>query len=335
MNLFRFHARYIGLLLLFISYGAWAAEDSSRTFLRPLGEIAQGQQQHLSWVLLLMAIAVVPVFIATPWIYLRYRYGKGSAYKPDWSFNKYLEYALWGVPALIVLALSFHLWTSTHEDDPYRALSGDEDPLCVQVIGLNWQWLFLYPQYQTASLNHLIIPTDRDIALRLTSDTVMQSFRISALAGQIYAMPGMQTQLHFSAFRNGSAWGENTQFNGDGFASQRFLVDAVAADTFETWQQNSKTTKPALSENAYAEMGRHHLAVTDDKVNVSLYSAYPVNLFERVIQRYHSGEALADEAQPGSASYTPDSASLPIMADTKHVDQCSHKQTNNKEQDGE
>lgn len=333
MNVFHIRSKCHWLLLFFSTFTATATEDSSRTFLRPLGEIAQGQQEHLSWVILLMAIAVLPVFIATPWIYFRYRYTKRSSYQPEWSYNRYLEYALWGVPVLIVMALSFHLWKSTHSDDPYQAIPGNEAPLCVQVIGLNWQWLFLYPQYHTASLNQLIIPTNRPVSLKLTSDTVMQSFRISALAGQIYTMPGMQTQLHFSAFRPGSAWGENTQFNGDGFAKQHFLVNAVSAATFEAWQQSA--TEASLTEKAYAVLGQPKLAFVDNSLNVAHYSGYPQNLFERVMQRYHTDKALADIAQPGSASYVPEAATLPSLKRITHLDNCSTKHTTTKEHPGE
>ncbi len=207
---------------------------ASDSFMDPQGPIAAVQRTHMLRATALIMIAVIPVLVLVPLIALRYRRRKNSsaAYRPDWDFSARLEFMMWGVPVVIVALLSFYLWKATHRLDPYAAPFGQEPALRVQVVGLDWKWLFIYPDLGIASVGELGIPVKQQVAMTLTTDTVMQSFMIPALAGQIYAMPGMTTQLHLVADTPETMQGENTQYNGRGFTKQKFATRAMQPDDF-------------------------------------------------------------------------------------------------------
>ena len=145
-----------------------------------------------------------------------------SAYRPQWSFSWPLEGLIWIPPTLIVVSLAVLVWRDTHALDPYRPLPSDLPPTEVQAVALDWKWLFIYPDKQIAAADELVFPADRPVHLKLTSGTVMQSLLFPQLAGQIFAMAGMTTQLNIAADRPGTYRGENTQFNGEGFQRQKF-----------------------------------------------------------------------------------------------------------------
>ncbi len=191
------------------------------SFLEPAGPVASAQRAHLAVVVLVTMIAVLPVVVLVPVILWRYRYSNSKArYAPEWGRSGKLELVLWGVPFLIIAVLSVMLWRSTVKLDPYEPLGSAAETLRVEVIGLDWKWLFLYPDLGIATVNELAFPAGRPVALNLTTDTVMQSFMVPALAGQIYAMPGMITDLNLQADAEGVMLGANSQYNGEGFADQ-------------------------------------------------------------------------------------------------------------------
>ncbi|WP_416306289.1 hypothetical protein [Neptunicella sp. SCSIO 80796] len=302
--------------LCLISLTTLPAYAATHSFLQPLGPIAHEQLFHLYWVVGLCLIAVLPVIIATPWILWRYRYLNPKAtYTPHWTYNRKLEIVLWGGPSAIVLALSVLLWNATTKLDPYKPLDTAKTPLCVDVIGLNWKWVFIYPQYNRATVDTLIIPTNTPVSLRLTSDTVMQSFRISALAGQIYAMPGMQTRLHFIANQAGEAIGENTQFSGKDFARQQFSLSSVSDDDWQKWlsgKQISSMTAESyhqLAQSGLAEEFSPALAKTG--LQAPVFSLQDPALFDRVVKRYHQGKPVRGTEQPGAKQFDAKHATLP------------------------
>nr|WP_245398799.1 cytochrome ubiquinol oxidase subunit II [Oceaniglobus trochenteri] len=286
------------------------AQDS---FLAPLGPVAEAQRSHLIRVTLITMIAIVPVLIATPLILWRFHRVHGSGayrpekrlYRPDWEFSGPLEVAMWGVPFAIIAVLGWWLWHESDRLDPYRALG--PEPLEVQAIGLDWKWLFLYPDLGIATLNELVIPVDRPVRVALTTDTVMQSFRISALAGQIYAMPGMRTELNFIAARPGTARGENTQYSGAGFAEQHFAVTALSDGAWQDWAQ--VPADRVLDRATYARLGQaatpaQTLALLGLEGQESArFGLGRRDLFDRVIARYHQGGPVAATAQPGAPAY--------------------------------
>lgn len=285
------------------------------TFLEPLGPIAEDQRDHLIRVLAWTSVAILPVFLLTPIILIRYRRKGRASYRPKWEFNPVLETFIWGVPVTIVVVLAVQLWTATHRIDPYSPLPGT--PVCVQAVGLDWKWLFIYPQEEIAVIGEMAVPVGQPVAVELTTDTVMQSFRISALAGQIYAMPGMRTALHFEASAQGETRGENTQYNGDGFPQQRFPVKALPEGQWQQWVANVRATGLELTDEVYAKIGvQGDLAATRTALGITadgpIYlSITDPNLFGRVIARYHTGAALDPAHQPGSDTYDPERAMLP------------------------
>ncbi len=218
---------------------------------------------------------------------------------------------MWGLPVLIVAILSFYLWKSTHRLDPYSTSFGEGPALQVQVVGLDWKWLFIYPELGIASVGELGIPTKQQVAMTLTTDTVMQSFMIPALAGQIYAMPGMTTQLHLVADEAGTMQGENTQYNGRGFTKQKFQTLAMTGADFETWVENVRANAIELDDATYRKLA---MRSDRDEVQAALGTAqmpdnalyFKLNdgdLFHSILHRYHSGEPLPLTEQPGTPEF--------------------------------
>jgi cytochrome o ubiquinol oxidase subunit 2 len=292
--------RPIFLLFMFIATPALA--DGMLT---PLGPIAADQRAHLIRVTVLTMIAVLPVLVGVPLILWRYRRGRRAKYSPDFDYSAPLEAAMWGVPALIVATLGYWLWQSTLSLDPYKPLG--KDPLRVEVIGLDWKWLFLYPDEGVASIGTLAIPAGRPVSLSLTTDTVMQSFMVPSLAGQIYAMPGMVTHLNFLASRPGTATGANTQFNGAGFSTQTVTVDALTENAWQAWIDNARAG-PELTASSYTKLAargtqadvQKALGIGDGPLRLRLDDR---TLFNEVVQRYHDGKALPAARQPGAPAY--------------------------------
>jgi cytochrome o ubiquinol oxidase subunit 2 len=224
-------------------------------FLNAAGPVAGGER-HL---FLIMAVVLVfvagPVLILTPLFAWHYRLSNTkNAFRPDWNFSWPLEGFIWIPPALIVVGLAALVWTDTHSFDPYAPIKGAGPPIEVQAVALDWKWLFIYPDQHLATVNELDIPAGRPIHLRLTSGTVMQSLLLPQLAGQIYAMAGMSTQLNFAADRPGVYVGENTQYNGAGFQAERFAVKALAPEDYRLWVARVQQSAKPFDDAAYRQL---------------------------------------------------------------------------------
>lgn len=222
--------------------GCSARENLS--FLDPQGPIANAERWHFWLVVLVLVIFVaVPVFVLTPWLAWRYRYGATkSRYDPKWKDNRVLEVMTWGGLVVIVVVLGYLIWGNTHMLDPYKPLAPTQPVLRVQAIGYDWKWLFVYPDLHIATIGVLPVRTDEPVAMQLTSATVMQSLLIPALVGQIYAMGGMVTQLHFEATRAGRSLGENTMYDGAGFHQEKFTTVAMTPAQFRAWVRQVQAT---------------------------------------------------------------------------------------------
>jgi cytochrome o ubiquinol oxidase subunit 2 len=299
----------MSVMAIFMLAGCSEVNDS---FLDPKGPIAAAQKAHLISVTLYTMLAAAPVFILVPLILWRYRYkNKQARYTPNWGFSGLLDCVMWGVPFAIIVALSIQLWHSSKTLDPYKPIESSLTPLEVQVVGLDWKWLFIYPEYGIASVGELAFPADRPVAMVLTSDTVMQSFMISALAGQIYTMPGMQTRLHIKADQPGIFEGENTQFNGEGFPAQKFNAVALSTEDFDSWVTTVRSQGVALSEPVYSFLGNRSttqevyaaLGSPAMPANVTYFKSVAPGLYAGIVARYHTGEAISPTDQPGGALY--------------------------------
>lgn len=277
----------VGLLAAAVAGAAWPGSAFAGSFLEPAGPIASAQLSHFGVISALMLIVIVPMFVALPLVLWRYRRGGKGTYRPDWEFNWGLELLIWGIPVALVVALGTALWRQTILGDPYRALG--PDPLVVEVVALDWKFLFLYPEQGVATLDLLALPEDRPVTLRLTSGTVMQSFIIPRLAGQIYAMAGMQTQLNLLADEAGDFTGRNTQYNGLGFATQSFTTRVMSPDDFEAWVEATKAQATALDAAGYTTLLEP--STVDAPV---LYGRFTPGLFDQVIASFAPGMGKGD-----------------------------------------
>ena len=277
--------RAVRLLPLLLLAGC-AREDFPILF--PSGPVAALERDLLLVALALMMIVVVPVYLMT-WLFVRrYRMRPSSrpddpGYWPNWDYSWRIDAAVWGVPALIVAVMAGLVLYYTNRLDPYRA-EGPEgaDPLRVQVVAQDWKWLFLYPDHGIASLNELAFPADRPLALDMTSDTVMTSFAIPALGGQIYVMAGMETELHLVADGPGTFRGRNTQYSGEGFAHMHFEARAMTDEAFEAWLRKARMA-PALDLAAYDALRAPSVDAPPRR-----WGALAPDLFETIIARYRA-----------------------------------------------
>jgi cytochrome o ubiquinol oxidase subunit 2 len=255
--------------------------------LDPKGPVALMERDLLFTAFGLMLIVVIPVFVMTAGFVWHYRASnKNAVYTPDWGYSIWMDALVWLVPAALVLAIGSMVWSSTHQLDPYRPLASDQPPLEVQVVAQDWKWLFLYPEQKVAVVNELVFPSERPLRLRITSDTVMNSFLIPALGGQIFAMAGMETQLNLLADAPGQFRGRNMQYSGDGFADQHFQAIAATRDDFAAWVAKVRGAPAKLDAAAYEE-----LAKPSERHPVTYYATFEPDLFERIIASFAPRDA--------------------------------------------
>ena len=225
--------------------------------LHPEGPVGNREVSLLVITTLLMLIVVLPVFGLTFWFAWRYRAGRHSAtatasdYTPEWSASGKLELLVWSVPFAIVLALNIANWRSTTALDPYKPLAGSSPALVIDVVSLNWKWLFIYPAQGIASINEVAIPAGAQVDFRITSDAAMNSFFIPQLGTQIYAMSGMITQLHLLAKNPGRYSGYSTNFSGPGFAEMHFTTIATSTAGFAAWVARARAAPGVLDDAGY------------------------------------------------------------------------------------
>lgn len=247
--------------------------------MNPAGPIAASQSHLYVIVGIVLVFVAGPVLLLTPLIAWHYRLSnKNSAFRPNWNFSWTLEGFIWIPPIGIVIGLGFVLWHYTHTLDPYRPIASNLPALKVQAVGLDWKWLFIYPDQRIAAVNQLFIPVGRPVHISLTSGTVMQALLIPQLAGQIYAMAGMTTQLNLAASRPGVYRGENTQFNGTGFQNEKFNVIALSPSDYDRWVEHARASAHPLDAAAYAELFRK-----SSPPQPIVFSSVPQRLFQNIL----------------------------------------------------
>ena len=257
--------------------------------LDPQGPIAAQELLLLINSTAIMLVVVVPVILATfafAWWYRSSndRAGRGL----DESYEGRLEFVLWSIPTLIVILLGGVIWIGSHQLDPRSPIAANVDPLRVDVVALDWKWLFIYPDQGVATVNQLVVPAGTPVRFRLTSATVMNSFFIPQLGSQIYTMGGMTTHLNLLADRPGEYPGFSANFSGDGFAEMRFIAKAVPAGDFKSWVTQVRGGGSALDDARYAEVAKPSKAVPP-----TTYRSVEPNLFERIIDQTISGSKKA------------------------------------------
>ena len=256
----------------------------------PSGDIATQQRDLIIISTLLMLLIIVPVIVLTLVFAWRYRQSNTTAkYDPEWSHSTKLELMIWGAPLLIVIALGALTWISTHTLDPYRPLQRLDDersipagtqPLVVEVVALDWKWLFIYPEQGIAVVNELVAPVDRPIIFKITASNVMNSFFIPALAGQIYAMPGMETKLHAVVNQPGEFEGFSANYSGAGFSDMHFKFHGMPMADFDNWVKTVKAGGGTLGRDRYLQLER-----PSEREPVSRYATVAADLYDAILNR--------------------------------------------------
>jgi cytochrome o ubiquinol oxidase subunit II len=262
--------------------------------LEPAGKIAADEKSLIITSTLLMLIVVIPVIVLTLYFAWKYRASNTEAtYMPNWSYSHRIEAVVWGIPIAIILVLGTITWKTTHELDPYRPLESSVKPITIDVVALDWKWLFIYPEQHIATVNEIQFPAGTPVNFRITSDTVMNVFFIPQLGSQIYAMAGMQTQVNLVADAPGVYDGLSTNFSGAGFPDMKFTATATSAADFDAWVAKVKASGNKLGLDNYGE-----LAKPSSKDPVKYFGNVEPVLFTAVLDKYmdkSSGLKLADK----------------------------------------
>lgn len=281
-------ARLLGLMLLGLV--ALQLSGCDMVLFNPKGQVGLEQRNLIILATLLMLIVVVPVMIMTLLFSVHYRdSNKKARYTPDWSHSPAIEAVVWGVPLLIIIVLGVVTWRSTHALDPYRPLVADRPAIKVQVIATDWKWLFVYPALGIASVNELAMPVDTPVDFRVTSDGAITSFFIPALGGQIYAMAGMQTQLHLVANHQGTYTGIAANYNGPGFSDMHFKALALDQAGFDAWVTKVRGSQHQLDQARYAQLAKPSVAHP-----VEHYAKVDDGLFQSLIDKYRGIDRSRD-----------------------------------------
>jgi cytochrome o ubiquinol oxidase subunit II len=274
---------YLVLLALgFALLAGWYLRHTSIPVLEPRGPIAQKERQLIIIALLLSLIVVIPVFSLLGIFAWKYRESNTKAkYSPNLDHSRIAETIWWLIPSALILAIAVITWNSSHQLDPFKPLNSSTQPITIQVVALDWKWLFIYPQQNIATVNLVQFPSQTPVDFEITADAPMNSFWIPQLSGQIYAMPGMSTQLHLMANTDGSFHGSSANISGQGFAGMAFIAKASSPDDFKRWVSSVKRSPSHLSQDAYAK-----LAAPSQSNPVAYYASSAAGLYDNVIIKY-------------------------------------------------
>lgn len=276
--------------------------------LEPDGPIALGERSVIIVTVLLSSIVVIPVFVLLFWFAWNYRATNPETMKhhrPEWDHsNPYFEFAWWLVPSAIIAVLAVVAWQSSHALDPYEPIAGAGAPITIEVVALDWKWLFIYPEQKIATVNEVLFPVGSPVRFVLTADAPMNSFWIPALAGQIMVMPGMTTQLNVLASKAADYDGMSGNLSGAGFAGMRFKARAVSADNFAAWIDAVRRSSVALSRQEYESLKQ-----PSANAPVATYSSIDENLYTAVTMKYMAGTFIPE--RESSTQFATASPELP------------------------
>ena len=267
---------------------AWYLHGANIAVLNPKGPIAGQERQLIIFALLLSLIVVIPVLALTLGFAWRYREGNEQAkYSPRLAGNKAAEAIWWLVPSVLIIVLAVVAWNSSHSLDPYKPLASTTSPITIQVVALDWKWLFIYPQQHIATVNYVQIPERTPVNFEITADAPMNSFWIPQLAGQVYAMPGMSTQLHLSADGVGSYNGLSANISGEGFSGMTFVAKSSSMSDYMGWLKSAQRSPKKLTMAEYMM-----LAAPSQNNALATYSAVDQGLYTAVIDKYMSPSGM-------------------------------------------
>jgi cytochrome o ubiquinol oxidase subunit 2 len=258
----------------------------------PKGPIGADEKSLIILATCLMLIVVVPVIVMTLAFAWRYRASNQDAtFSPDWAHSNRIELVVWLVPCLIIAVLGTVTWVSTHRLDPYRQIAGTTKPTEVEVVSLDWKWLFIYPDLKIASVNELAFPVGSPVHFRLTSGSVMNSFFIPQLGSQIYTMAGMETQLNLLANEPGNYEGMSANYSGGGFSDMKFTARAMSQGDFANWIKATRSSNNKLTMAAYRQ-----LALPTEKQPITYYGDIDTKIFHDVLNNCADGSQCTDNA---------------------------------------
>jgi cytochrome o ubiquinol oxidase subunit II len=274
-----------GLVPLIASAALGGCARAHFELLEPAGDIGAQERTLILLALGIMLCVIIPVIVLTLVFAWRYRASNTRAtYAPNWSHSNAIEAVVWSIPCVIVLFLAVLIWSTTHKLDPYRPLDSKVKPVRVEVVSMNWKWLFIYPDYGIATVNQLPIPTNTPINFAVTSDEIMNSFFIPQLGSQIYAMAGMRTQLHLIANKPGTYAGLSSAFSGPGFSDMHFNAVAMSPDKFAAWTRQARSAPAALDGPSLAQLEQPSI-----KVPPATYGRVAPGLFEGIVDQFMNG----------------------------------------------
>ncbi len=273
------------IVLTFCGFFSYANANEIAVF-APKGMIALQERNLIITTTLLMLIVVIPVIVLMFFFAWKYRAtNKKAKYTPDWASNETLEAIWWAIPGVIILVLAVITWKSTHELDPYKPLNSSVKPITIQVVALDWKWLFIYPEQHIATVNLVEFPAGTPINFEITADAPMNSFWIPELGGQIYAMPGMKTRLHLIATDVGTFSGTSANFSGPGFSGMKFAARSVSQSEFLEWVSAVKYATSTLTNDEYLR-----LSAPSKNNPVSLYASVLDGLYDKIIMKFMTPE---------------------------------------------
>lgn len=251
-------------------------------FLFPNGIIGLQERDLLFFSQIIMLLVVIPVYFLTFVFSWKYRaHNPKAKYTPDWDDDRVAEYIWWGIPCMLTLLVGVVTLTWTYQLDPFKPLESEKKPVKIQVVALQWKWLFIYPEEQIATVNFFQFPEKTPLNFEITADAPMNSFWIPRLGGQIYAMPRMRTKLHLIADATGEFQGSSANISGLGFAGMRFIAKSSSEEDFQKWLKAAKQSPGTLSLEEYTQ-----LAKPSENNPVATYRLKEENLFDQIIMKY-------------------------------------------------
>lgn len=266
-----------------LASAALVLSGCSGGILDPKGQIGLDEKNLIIIATVLMLLVVIPVIVMTLYFAWKYRDTRTQEiYAPKWAHSTKIEAAVWIIPIIIIVILGVITWQSTHELDPYKPLEDKGEHLTVEVVSLNWKWLFIYPEQGIATVNELAFPKDVPVKFKITSDSTMNSFFIPQLGSQIYSMAGMETKLHLIANEAGIYDGFSANYSGAGFSGMKFKAIATQSNTdFENWVSQVKTNKKQLNQASYQT-----LAQPSEDHPVTYFGQLQPGLFHSIVMKY-------------------------------------------------
>lgn len=328
------HLKTAGRLVVFISM-ALALAGCNMVVMSPSGDIAAQQRDLIVISTILMLIIIVPVLCLTLYFAWHYRQSNTAAkYDPEWHHSTGLEVIIWSAPLAIIIALGAVTWISTHKLDPYRPLDrldaerpipAETKPLTVEVVALDWKWLFFYPDYGIATVNEMAAPVDVPINFKITASSVMNSFYVPALAGMIYAMPGMQTRLHAVMNKAGEYEGLSSNYSGDGFSHMRFKFRGLDQAGFDDWVAGVKQNGTMLNRDTYLKLEKPSI-----KDPVRFFASVEDGLYQAVLNMcVRPGQMCMDEMMHidmmGGAGVESHENRAKLEHDNRHAGETGHE----------